>query len=124
VKKKPLQNLFVSLPLVIATIISSRIFLYFTWDSRLMESQKQDSWHHFYTGVLLVLVAFCIPKKYRVYVTSIGVGLFVDELVHAASLLGLTKCFDYWSGESYVGILIGLSAVAALQFLFIVYKKK
>jgi len=45
------------------TIIITRLVLYFSWSSAPMELFIYDSWHHMYTGVLLMIISILLPKK-------------------------------------------------------------
>ena len=45
------------------TIASTRLLLFLFWNSELMVNQKVDTWHHMYTGALLVLLSFILPRN-------------------------------------------------------------
>ena len=61
--------------------------------------------NHFWIGVLLLLAAFFISKKQqlRLWLSSIGFGLFIDELVFMLSGGGLDP--QYWQLPSVAGMI-------------------
>lgn len=96
------------------TIAATRIVLFFAWSSEQFSGQVADGWHHIYTGAVLMLLSFVVPKKYSKIVLGIGLGLFLDELIHLFHLLGIVEETDYWSAPSVITTVIGYCAI----FLF------
>ena len=63
--------------------------------------------HHFWFGVIIVLIALIVPKKYdwvKIVLYAIGLGLIVDQLVFM--LLGAGKDAQYWALPSLFGAII------------------
>ncbi len=96
------------------TIAVTRIVLFFVWSSAQFTGQMTDGWHHIYTGVILMLLSLAVPKKYSKVVLGIGLGLFLDELIHVFHLLGIVEETDYWSATSIITTVVGYCAI----FLF------
>lgn len=99
--------------IAIVTVIVSRITLWTT--ERLSFNHyvvlSGFRWHHFYTGGILALVAFLIPKQYRVLravVLGIGAGLIVDEITWPLSFAGATN-LQYWSVGAVAGTATGVA---------------
>lgn len=101
----------------ISTVIITRVFLYLNWNSSFMVSQKQDQWHHMYTGLIIIIISLFFPRRLAQVTTGIGIGLFLDEFIHVFHLLKIIKPVDYWSIESIIATLIG-----TLIFWFIIFK--
>ncbi|MBI3623202.1 hypothetical protein HY212_03950 [Candidatus Pacearchaeota archaeon] len=90
-----------------------RIYLYFFRDSHLVILGRVV--HHFWTGLLLIVISLIIYKKYteiKLILFSIGAGLFFDELVFMLAGGGLTP--DYWKLISVIGVLF----FALVVFIF------
>ncbi|PIR62704.1 MAG: hypothetical protein COU65_01830 [Candidatus Pacebacteria bacterium CG10_big_fil_rev_8_21_14_0_10_42_12] len=94
------------------TIIITRLVLYFSWSSAPMELFIYDSWHHMYTGVLLMIISILLPKKISKAIAAIGLGLFLDELIHLFHLMGLTTAHDYWSFVTISTTILGILTTA------------
>jgi hypothetical protein len=107
--------------ITIITILATRIYLFLLWNNNLFLNQKTDYWHHMYTGMILMLVSIFIPQKYRTISFGIGLGLFIDELIHLFHVLGITAATDYWSIKSISTTILGLLLVLAIE---LVYKRK
>jgi peptidoglycan/LPS O-acetylase OafA/YrhL len=63
--------------------------------------------HHFWFGVILVLIGLVVPKKYdwaKIVFYAIGLGLIVDQLVFI--ILGAGKDAQYWALPSLLGTII------------------
>lgn len=75
--------------------------------------------HHFWFGVILLLGAFFTPEKYsvRIFLYSIGSGLFVDQIVFM--LLGAGNDQEYWALPSVLGVIILIAVVFFLKKRFI-----
>lgn len=70
--------------------------------------------HHFWIGVILVLIFLIIPKIYnsfRMILFSIGLGIITDELIFM--ILGGGTVQEYWSIYSVSGTII----LAAITFV-------
>ena len=96
------------LSLVFFTIILTRVVLFVSWDSSLMAITMYDSWHHMYTGGAMMLVSLILPKRLSKIILAVGLGLFLDELIHLFHLLGLATSHDYWSFETIATTAAGL----------------
>jgi len=70
-----------------------------------------------YTGIILMLISRFIPQKYRTMSFGIGLGLFIDELIHLFHILGLTTASDYWSFKSVMTTIMGIHIVLAFGFV-------
>jgi len=103
--------------IILSTIILTRICLYIAWNSSFFQNQKIDGWHHMYTGVVLMIVSAILPKKSSKLFFGIGIGLFIDELIHLFHILGITTATDYWSFKSIVTTLLGLSLVLVIDYM-------
>lgn len=63
--------------------------------------------HHFYIGLLLILIVLLIPKVYnkiKLVLFSIGVGLVADELIFI--IFNLWAVTSYWSIYSIIGVIV------------------
>ena len=94
--------------LMMSTIIVTRVILYFMWEKAIMEPQIADSWHHLYTGIILVLATLPFSHHFAQIIRAIGIGLFIDECIHLYHILFNIPVMDYWSWESLVAIIIGV----------------
>lgn len=103
--------------ITIITILATRIYLYLIWNNTLFLSQKTDFWHHMYTGIILMLGSIFIPQKYRTISFGVGLGLFIDELIHLFHILGLTTASDYWSFKSVMTTIMGILIVLVFGFV-------
>jgi len=108
--------------IVLITIAATRIFLYVTWNSIFLTSQKVDSWHHMYTGAILIVLSLALSKRCRVIGIGVGLGLFLDEFIHLFHILGITKTTDYWSSKSIIATTIGV-IISAIVIRFVKLKK-
>lgn len=106
------------LKITVSTIIVTRAILFIAWNNMLFQYQKIDNWHHMYTGAVLMLLSLIAPKKYSHLVLGVGLGLFIDELIHLFHLLKLTGATDYWSMKSIGTTIIGLLLVCVIDKLF------
>jgi hypothetical protein len=74
--------------------------------------------HHFWIGMLLVLLSWLLSPKYtilRAVLFPIGLGLVADELVYI--LLGGRTVSEYWSNYSVWG------AIMMAILIFLIRKK-
>lgn len=98
---------------VLLTICISRILLWAVWNNIWMTGMKEDGWHHAYTGILLVVAAWIILRKYpksKAVVSGIGLGLLIDEVTVPLCLIG--HPVDYWSVWSWgVAVVLGVGYV-------------
>lgn len=94
--------------IVVGTIFLTRVFLFVVWKTPFMDAQQRDSWHHSYTGLILVVLAVLLPPKYRWYLVGIGLGLFIDESYFLHKFIGITACAGYWSIQAYASIVVWL----------------
>lgn len=90
------------------TIVVTRISLLLAWNSAVMHNQLSDGWHHMYTGAIIVAISRIIPQQYKYVVEGIGIGLFLDEIIHVPHLLGLTNGTDYWSLQAWISLFLGV----------------
>jgi hypothetical protein len=104
--------------ITVVTIFITRFSLFLIWNNSLFLDQKSDYWHHMYTGMILMLASIFIPQKYRTISFGIGLGLFIDELIHLFHLLGVTNATDYWSLKSIITTVLGLLFVLIFEFMF------
>ncbi len=76
-------------------------------------------WHHLYTGILVMLAAWLIPKRFRIrnLGLGIGLGLAIDEITLPIDLLGIAS-ISYWSPIALVSV-----AVALIVVVFVSAKK-
>lgn len=74
--------------------------------------------HHFWCGVVLLLIAFIIPgerRLIRMFLFAIGLGVAVDEFVFI--LLGAGREEEYWALPASLG------TIALVIFIFSMKKK-
>lgn len=73
------------------TVIVSRAFLWIFRDAAWFAPIVTDSWHHAYTGVILVIISLLLKKqpKIRFFVLGIGLGLAIDEIVFLLDFVGI-----------------------------------
>ena len=93
--------------IVLLVIFFTKIALFIIWDNSYMIVQKQDSWHHMYTGIIIILISPIFPSRIRYIMLAAGLGLFLDEVVHLFHLFGLRKATDYWSATSIIYTIAG-----------------
>ena len=93
--------------ITLTTIIVAKLFLFITWDSTLMVSQRHDNWHHIYTGLILIMPYIFLKNIFAKIIFYVGLGLFLDEIIHIIHLLNITGPIDYWSNLSYFATSIG-----------------
>ena len=89
------------------TLIGTRITLFLLWNTLFMYFQKNDIWHHFYTGFILIVLSTYLPHKLIDYIQAFGLGLMIDELMLIPYLIRITHTFEYWSTGSYLTIVLG-----------------
>lgn len=92
---------------MITTIIITRILLFLLWESAVMKPQIDDSWHHIYTGILLILATIPFSTRFAHIIRAIGFGFFTDESIHIYHLLFTVETISYWSWESWLALLLG-----------------
>ena len=97
-----------------AIILITKLILFSVWNRQIMNHFLVDSWHHMYTGILLIIIAKMWKSKYSYILLSIGFGLFLDEFIHVFHLLHIINEVDYWSALSYCATIISF-------FLFYLY---
>jgi len=64
-----------------------------------------------------MIVSAILPKKSSKLFFGIGIGLFIDELIHLFHILGITTATDYWSFKSIVTTLLGLLLVLVIDYM-------
>jgi len=92
------------------TILVTRVSLLLaTWLTP-RQLWMEDSWHHFYTGVLLVALAVFLLRAgwYRKILLGIGLGLMLDQLCIPLIIFFGYEMVDYWSVEAYWLLFLGL----------------
>ena len=63
--------------------------------------------HHFWFGVILMLIGLFIPKKlfiFKIGIYGIGAGLIIDQLIFM--ILGAGQDKEYWAFPSLIGMII------------------
>ncbi len=91
----------------LVTIMIAKLILFLTWDSTLIIAQRNDQWHHMYTGLILMIPYVFLKNIFSKIGFYIGLGLFLDEAIHIIHLLNITEPIDYWSSLSYLATIIG-----------------
>lgn len=72
--------------------------------------------HHFWYGIILLLIVFTIPKKYsipKIFLSAIGLGYITDQLIFI--LLGAGKDKEYWALPSLLGTIILIVIIFPLR---------
>jgi hypothetical protein len=102
---------------VVTTVLITRVALWISWDQSYMEGMKEDSWHHAYTGVLMLIAVMLIFRKNlkaKVIFSGIAVGLIFDELTTFLCLFNYH--IDYWSRTSVITASIALVLYSCLTW--------
>ena len=100
----------------VVTIILTRIILLIFWNNLFMIVQKQDNWHHIYTGLIILVISKFSKSKISSILYGIGIGLFLDEFIHVFHLMGIIESVDYWSLQSIIATLSGLFIFKLILF--------
>jgi len=69
--------------------------------------------HHFWFGVLLLILGILVKRKIRFWFVAIGLGLALDQLVFI--LLGGGRDAQYWAWPSVVSVVVLAIFVFALR---------
>ena len=93
---------------MVSTILLTRIFLFITWYTPMMQPQIVDYWHHMYTGFILVCASLPFSSHHMRIVRAIGLGLFIDEWIHIFHIIFDVKHMDYWSWDFIAVALLGV----------------
>lgn len=102
------QRRVLEIAIIFLTIIITRIGLWINWDTALMQIAKADTWHHAYTGLVIIAISLTF-SKYKLIKTiflAIGLGLLFDEITLPLCWIGYPV--DYWSPISLVATLFSL----------------
>lgn len=83
-------------------IIRLWLLFFFTFfkDTGLAKETLADSFHHYYIGILLVIVAFGLKewlKKYYFFVLAFGLALIIDEYTLIVGALHIKLPYIYLS---------------------------
>jgi len=82
-----------------------------------MDLFMNDGWHHIYTGGVMMLLSLILPKRISKIILAVGLGLFLDELIHLFHLLGLSTSHDYWSFVTIAATISGfIILIMAIRF--------
>ena len=73
--------------IALITFVFTRLVLLVTWQSTFMEGQKADDWHHFYLGLILVVLGYVTKKNHKLLLVGMGLGLMLDEATVPLKLL-------------------------------------
>jgi len=113
---KQLNNKLLIFYTSVVTIILTRIILLIFWNNLFMIVQKQDNWHHIYTGLIILVISKFSKSKISSILYGIGIGLFLDEFIHVFHLMGIIESVDYWSLQSIIATLSGLFIFKLILF--------
>ena len=61
-----------------------------------------------------MLLSPLLPKKYQQVVLGLGIGLFLDELIHLFHLMGMVEETDYWSFATIATTVTGFLGFVAI----------
>ncbi len=109
---------------MILTILVTRITLFIVWDTDFMKPQLEDSWHHLYTGIILILFTLPFSQHLMKVLRAVGIGLFIDESAHVIHILFGMKDSSYWSWEFYVAILSCIFLVGKYYYKINLFKRE
>lgn len=83
----------------------------------------EDAWHHYYLGLILLLLSFIKSTKFsentRIALFSVGVGLVVDEVILPLYLLNVWN-WGYWDYRTLISVVV---ATLAYVLLYLKYMK-
>jgi hypothetical protein len=68
-------------------------------------------WHHFYTGIVMTIIGFLIPRPriVRSLLLGVGLGLVIDEIWLPLQLTIFPQ-ITYWSAASFITTAVALAA--------------
>lgn len=102
--------------LFVVTILLTRIVLFLLWDTKPMQPQLQDEWHHMYTGLILIGLSIPFDNHYMKIVEAIGLGLFIDEWMHIFHIIFQIQIMDYWSWDYMLVTILGILLIGRYYY--------
>jgi hypothetical protein len=89
-----------------------------------MSMQVSDQWHHMYTGLILILISLFLKRNWRIYTLGIGIGLFIDEIIHIYCLFNnnTSNMPDYFGVASTVSTLVAYLVVVVIIFVYLKFR--